>query len=176
MPREHRNPLDPDPENATVTDWPGADRRLPQVEVVTREAADETPAPPARPAPVLALWFLGVFLLVALPASLWNFSRPPVYRAAATVLTIVPEERIGAGGAQPDLQHVAIQRRMLLGRDLLVETLDRLKDQDSGAAGAAESAPGSHSARSTASAEVLSGTAGRAASSSARASSDPATS
>jgi len=137
MPREHRNPLDPDPENATGTDWPGADRRLPQVEVVTREAADETPAPPARPAPVLALWFLGVFLLVALPASLWNFSRPPVYRAAATVLTIVPEERIGAGGAQPDLQHVAIQRRMLLGRDLLVETLDRLKDQDSGAAGAA---------------------------------------
>jgi len=136
MSRDHRALMDPDPGVADGggqgEDWPGANRRLPQIEVVTRDAAGDTPAPPPRPAASLALWFLAAFAIVALPASLWNFTRPPIYRAAATVLTIVPEERSGYGGSQPDRQHVAIQRRLLLGRDLLEETLARLAAPDSG--------------------------------------------
>jgi succinoglycan biosynthesis transport protein ExoP len=67
----------------------------------------------------LLIWFLAAFLLVLVPASIWNFSRPPVYRAAAAVLTIVPQSRSGFGGNNPDVQHVAIQRQLLLGRELL---------------------------------------------------------
>jgi succinoglycan biosynthesis transport protein ExoP len=69
---------------------------------------------------------MAAFLLVLVPASIWNFSRPPVYRAAAAVLTIVPQSRSGFGGNNPDVQHVAIQRQLLLGRELLSDTLDRV--------------------------------------------------
>ncbi|MBK5929984.1 hypothetical protein CCR82_05450 [Halochromatium salexigens] len=60
--------------------------------------------------------------------SLWNFNRPPVYRATATVLTIVPEERSGFGTAVANAQHVAIQRSLLLGHNLLEDTLARLRN------------------------------------------------
>ena len=102
--------------------------RLPQIEVVTRDGAPERPPAPARPLWAYLVWFVAAFVLIAAPASLWNFSRPPVYRAAATVLTIVPEERSGSGAAVADAQHVAIQRSMLLGRGLLEDTLARLRD------------------------------------------------
>ncbi|MEA3642951.1 MAG: hypothetical protein VBE63_23855 [Lamprobacter sp.] len=102
--------------------------RLPQIEVVTRDAAEDRPPPPARPKWSYGVWFLVAFALVAVPASLWNFSRPPVYRAAATVLTTVPEERSGFGAAVADEQHVAIQRSLLLGRQLLDDTLVRLRN------------------------------------------------
>jgi uncharacterized protein involved in exopolysaccharide biosynthesis len=46
-----------------------------------------------------------------------------VYRATATVLTTVPAERSGAGRSEADLQHVAIQRQLLLGRRLLTDTI-----------------------------------------------------
>jgi uncharacterized protein involved in exopolysaccharide biosynthesis len=106
------------------------DRRLPQIEVVTRGGDEDTTSSPPRSTGSLIGWFLAAFVLVAIPVSLWNFSRPPEYRAASTVLTIVPEERSGYGGSSPDLQHVAIQRRLLLGRELLDATLAQLRDSD----------------------------------------------
>lgn len=101
--------------------------RLPEIEVVTRDGAQAQPPRRRSPWSLLA-WFIAAFALVALPASLWNLTRPPVYRAAAMVLTIVPAERSGAGAAEANLQHVAIQRRILLGRPLLQETLARLRE------------------------------------------------
>lgn len=104
----------------------GGHRGLPQIEVVTRSEQAQPPPAPPRSVRSLLLWFLAAFALVFLPASLWNFSRPPVYRAAAAVLTIVPQSRSGFGGNSPDVQHVAIQRQLLLGRDLLADTLTRV--------------------------------------------------
>ncbi|MFP4602693.1 MAG: GumC family protein [Halochromatium sp.] len=101
---------------------------MPQIEVVTRDGAPERPAAPARSLWAYLAWFVAAFTLIAAPASLWNFSRPPLYRATATVLTIVPEARSGSGAAVADAQHVAIQRSMLLGRSLLEDTLARLRD------------------------------------------------
>jgi uncharacterized protein involved in exopolysaccharide biosynthesis len=152
MPREHRDLMDPGPEPdaRAGSDWPGADRRLPQIEVVTRDAADDRPPPPRRGWLSYTTWFLAAAAMVAIPASLWNFSRPPVYRAAATVLTIVPEERSGYGGSTPDVQHVAIQRRLLLGRDLLEETLTRLADPQAGAAGSMAARPAAGAVQSAA--------------------------
>ncbi|NBC49402.1 MAG: hypothetical protein GVY22_15800 [Gammaproteobacteria bacterium] len=102
------------------------DGRLPQIEVVTREGSEERPSK-RRSTGSLVVWFLAAFALVAIPASIWNFSRPPVYRAAAMVLTIVPEARSGYGASEANLQHVAIQRSVLLSRRLLEDTLARLR-------------------------------------------------
>jgi hypothetical protein len=74
----------------------GRDRRLPQIEVVTRGGDEDTTSPPRSTGSLIG-WFLAAFSLVAIPVSLWNFARPPEYRAASTVLTIVPEERSGYG-------------------------------------------------------------------------------
>jgi uncharacterized protein involved in exopolysaccharide biosynthesis len=100
----------------------------PHIEVVTgADAPDETTVSPGRSALSMLLWFLAVFAVVAAPLTLWNFSRPPVYRATATVLTTVPAERNGAGRSEADLQHVAIQRQLLLGRQLLTDTIAQVE-------------------------------------------------
>ncbi|MCG6943011.1 MAG: hypothetical protein LJE69_17400 [Thiohalocapsa sp.] len=105
---------------------PRTDGPVPRIEVVT--GAEQARAQPPRRGPLsLALWFLAAFALVLVPATLWNYARPPVYRATATVLTKVPAERNGVGGSEADLQNVAIQRKLLLGRELLTETLKRTK-------------------------------------------------
>ena len=111
----------------------GPGERMPQIEVVTRPEPPQSSQVPRRRARSLAIWFLAAFALVVVPASIWNFSRPPVYRAAAAVLTIVPQSRSGFGDTSPDLQHVTIQRQLLLGRQLLEGTLERVKDGDAGA-------------------------------------------
>jgi uncharacterized protein involved in exopolysaccharide biosynthesis len=99
----------------------------PRIEVVTGAQREHGESLPQRSALSLLLWFLAVFLLVMVPASVWNFSRPPVYRATATVLTTVPAERSGVGRNEADLQHVAIQRQLLLGRRLLTDTIARVQ-------------------------------------------------
>ena len=106
--------------------------RLPQIEVITRPEPEQAPARPKRSLSSLLVWPLAAFALVVVPASLWNFTRPPVYRAAATVLTAVPESRSGnfSDDDAPDPQHVAIQRQLLLGRELLASTLERVKGTD----------------------------------------------
>ena len=98
----------------------------PRIEVVTGAEPPRAELPRRRPM-AWALWFLGAFVLVLAPATIWNFSRPPVYRATATVLTKVPAERNGIGGSEADVQNLAIQRQLLLGRQLLTDTLERAK-------------------------------------------------
>ncbi|MBK1633025.1 hypothetical protein CKO31_20165 [Thiohalocapsa halophila] len=100
----------------------------PRIEVVTGAEGQDHSSLPRRSPWSLALWFLVVFTLVAAPLTIWNFSRPPVYRATATVLTTVPAERSGAGRSEADVQHVAIQRQLLLGRQLLTDTIERVED------------------------------------------------
>ncbi len=107
---------------------PPGDGVGPRIEVVTgHEPRPGSGVPPRRPVSFL-LWFLAAFALVLLPATAWNFSREPVYRATATVLTTVPASRSGAGSNEADLQHVAIQRQILLGRELLADLLERVDD------------------------------------------------
>ena len=98
----------------------------PRIEVVTGAEQEREPPPPPRSTLSLVVWFLAVFAAVMVPATLWNYSRPLVYRATATVLTTVPASRSGLGSSDADLQHVAIQRQLLLGRQLLPDTLDRV--------------------------------------------------
>jgi uncharacterized protein involved in exopolysaccharide biosynthesis len=102
----------------------------PHVEVVTHPGGP--PDGPPRP------WYLArrlqlfalVFLLVLIPGLVWDFLRPPQYRASASLLTAVPPPSAEAGGpAAEDVQHVAIQRQVLLGRDLLVETLGLVEER-----------------------------------------------
>jgi len=137
MSADSHNLLDPPADDQTESNGfrpnGGRDRRLPQIEVVTRGGDEDTASSPPRSTGSLIGWFLAAFSLVAIPVSLWNFTRPPEYRAASTVLTIVPEERSGYGSSSPDLQHVAIQRRLLLGRELLDDTLAHLNDPDASA-------------------------------------------
>ncbi len=97
----------------------------PQVEVVTLPGSS-THAPPQ---PWYRAWrlrvFIIVFLALLLPGLGWDFLRPAQYRATASLLTAVqlpssPTET----PVQADVQHATIQRQMLLGRDLLEETLE----------------------------------------------------
>jgi uncharacterized protein involved in exopolysaccharide biosynthesis len=72
--------------------------------------------------------FFGVFTLVMLVGQTINFSRAAVYRSSATVLTVAPPAIDQASiESNLDLQHVAIQRQILLGRQLLEETLQQLR-------------------------------------------------
>lgn len=98
----------------------------PHVEVITRSAGEERGSRPpwyrARRLQVFAL----VFLLVLLPGLAWDFQRPAQYRAKATLLTEQPPVNLrGAVEQGPDVQHVAIQGRLLLAPDLLARTLER---------------------------------------------------
>ncbi|HEX8873315.1 MAG TPA: integrase [Nitrosospira sp.] len=67
-----------------------------------------------------------VFLVCVTIGLLYNYSRPAVYRSSATLLTsaMTPVDR---ESSDPDIQHVAIQRQILLGHELIAETLSRLR-------------------------------------------------
>lgn len=70
--------------------------------------------------------FAVVFLVSATIGLVYNYSRPAVYRSSATLLTsaMTPVDR---ESSEADIQHVAIQRQILLGHELIAETLSRLK-------------------------------------------------
>ena len=97
----------------------------PQVEILSRSPGPATVRQPLRQAARFRLFAL-VFLLVLAGGSAWNFTRPALYRATATVLIEVPKGlgySAGADGADP--QNLAVQGRILLAQDLLQETLER---------------------------------------------------
>jgi uncharacterized protein involved in exopolysaccharide biosynthesis len=73
--------------------------------------------------------FLSVFLTCATAGLIYDYSRPAIYRSSATLLTsaMTPVDR---QSGDPDIQHVAIQMQLLLGRELAAETLSRLKAAD----------------------------------------------
>ncbi|CAA9890734.1 Phage integrase [Candidatus Methylobacter favarea] len=70
--------------------------------------------------------FAAVFLISAAAGLTYNYSRPAVYRSSATLLTSAMTA-IDRESSVADIQHVAIQRQILLGHELVVETLARLK-------------------------------------------------
>ncbi|MCP5246381.1 MAG: integrase [Burkholderiales bacterium] len=58
------------------------------------------------------------------------FSRPAIYLSYATLLTVA-KTAIDLPSNDADIQHVAIQKQILLGTELLTETSRRLKSEDS---------------------------------------------
>ncbi len=100
------------------------------IERLSGPEQSESSAPPAIP------WYrsrrlrvfaivTGVVLAVGLPIV---FLRPPVYQASASLLT-TPAPAADQNETVVDPQHVAIQRVLLTGQPLLVETLSRLEWQ-----------------------------------------------
>jgi uncharacterized protein involved in exopolysaccharide biosynthesis len=70
--------------------------------------------------------FAVCFLLTLAAGSIWNFTRPPLYRASATVLVEAPKGIGFAAGKQgADTQNVAVQGRVLLAQPLMAQTLER---------------------------------------------------
>jgi uncharacterized protein involved in exopolysaccharide biosynthesis len=70
--------------------------------------------------------FVTVFLISAAIGLTYTYSRPAIYRSAATLLTSAMTA-IDRDSTPADIQHVAIQKQMLLGHELVAETLSRLK-------------------------------------------------
>ena len=62
--------------------------------------------------------FLVTFLVCAALGLAFTYLRPPVYQTGATVLTVKPKG-VDQTSADVDVEHVAIQRRLLLGDDVL---------------------------------------------------------
>ncbi|MFO8002649.1 GumC family protein [Thioalkalivibrio sp.] len=62
--------------------------------------------------------FLVTFLVCAALGLAFTYLRPPVYQTSATVLTVKPKG-VDQPSADADIEHVAIQRRLLLGDDVL---------------------------------------------------------
>lgn len=105
---------------------PGGALPRPHVEVITGATGEgRGPPPPWYRAQRLRV-FLLVFFLVLVPGLAWDFLRPAQYRAKATLLTEQPPVNMrGAVEQGPDVQHVAIQGRLLLAPELLQITLER---------------------------------------------------
>lgn len=97
--------------------------QAPHVEVLTRPPGPATVATPLRHSTRFRV-FAVTFLTILVAGSVWNFTRPAIYRATATVLVEVPEGiGFAAGEDGTDTQNVAVQERILLARDLLEEAL-----------------------------------------------------
>ena len=76
--------------------------------------------------------FLITFLLCLAAGLIWDFQRPALYRASASLLTVAPPE-VDQASAEADVQHVAIQRQQLLSRPVLEKVAAELarKNTDS---------------------------------------------
>ncbi|SFK46277.1 Uncharacterized protein involved in exopolysaccharide biosynthesis [Nitrosomonas aestuarii] len=76
------------------------------------------------------LIFAVTFLVSAVITLSYVFSRPAIYLSYATLLTVA-KTPIDLPSNDADIQHVAIQKQILLGSELLAETSKRLKSSDS---------------------------------------------
>ncbi|MEY6431482.1 hypothetical protein ABC977_03565 [Thioalkalicoccus limnaeus] len=85
------------------------------------------PIPDQRPGRLLV--FLSTFVLAATLGLAANYLRSPVFETSATVLTVKPKG-VDETSADADLEHVAIQRRLLLGDEVLAAVADRLQSAD----------------------------------------------
>jgi uncharacterized protein involved in exopolysaccharide biosynthesis len=101
---------------------------LPQVEIMpnqTQYNRVSTDLPPKRNSRRLVVFVITMLLSSALSLS-YVYSRPALYRSFANLLTVAPTA-IDQQSSEADIQHVAIQRQILTGQELLAETLARLK-------------------------------------------------
>ncbi len=69
--------------------------------------------------------FLGVFLPTLIATQSLIFLQPAIYQSVATVLTMAPTD-IDQTSPDADLQHVSIQKQVLLGPAILEKTAERL--------------------------------------------------
>ncbi len=100
----------------------------PQIEIYPNSSFNLQPDLTQRP------WFRSyrfvifsiVFLVSAAISLTYNYSRPAIYRSSATLLTSAMTA-IDRESTTADVQHVAIQKQILLGHELVAETLARLK-------------------------------------------------
>ena len=68
-----------------------------------------------------------ITLLISTSLSLaYVFSRPAIYLSYATLLTVAKTE-IDQRSKEADIQHVVIQKQILLGHELITETARRLQ-------------------------------------------------
>jgi uncharacterized protein involved in exopolysaccharide biosynthesis len=74
--------------------------------------------------------FLSVFLPLFLVTQTYVFLQPAVYVSEASVLTTAATD-IDQASPNADLQHVSIQKQLLLGQPILDKTLETLQKQDS---------------------------------------------
>lgn len=72
--------------------------------------------------------FFGVLVLAVAVGVTFVYSRSPVYRATASVLTVKPKD-VDTRSADADVEHVAIQTRLLLGQELLGRLSQQLAEQ-----------------------------------------------
>ena len=72
--------------------------------------------------------FVIVFLVCAVISLTYNYSRPAIYRSSATLLTSAMTA-IDRESNAADIQHVAIQKQILLGHELLPRPCRGLKHQ-----------------------------------------------
>ncbi|MGB5255072.1 MAG: hypothetical protein WBN68_20380, partial [Sedimenticolaceae bacterium] len=98
--------------------------QLPSVELIQGPPPDAPAQPQGRRLKV----FFGVLLLSAAVGLAIVYGRSPVYRAVASVLTVKPKA-VDMRSEEADIEHVAIQGRLLLGEELLGRLSQRLSEE-----------------------------------------------
>jgi uncharacterized protein involved in exopolysaccharide biosynthesis len=99
--------------------------QLPSVELIQGSPPPE-PTGPAR----WRRWkvFFSVLLLSSAVGLAIVYGRDPIYRAAASILTVKPKA-VDRRSEEADIEHVAIQGRLLLGEELLGRLAQRLAEE-----------------------------------------------
>ncbi|MGY6277191.1 GumC family protein [Methylomonas sp. MgM2] len=72
------------------------------------------------------LVFLLIFIPCLLGSQIYIFLQPPIYQSTATVLTMAATD-IDQVSPAADVQHVSIQKQILLGSTILEKTMERLQ-------------------------------------------------
>ncbi|WP_428355777.1 hypothetical protein [Methyloprofundus sp.] len=105
------------------------DNSLPDIQVIPNQTPyDQTgiiPAPWYKSRKLLI--FCTVFIVSLVISLGYVYSRPALYRSYATLLTVA-QTAIDQQSSEADIQHVAIQRQILTGQELLAETITRLAE------------------------------------------------
>ncbi|MGR9046516.1 MAG: GumC family protein [Gammaproteobacteria bacterium] len=105
------------------------DNYPPQIEIIN-EFPDDRPLPKLKPEPWFRsrrfIIFMTAYLISTAIGLTYNYSRPAIFQSSATLLTSAMTA-IDQVSADADIQHVAIQRQILLGQELLDESLDRIR-------------------------------------------------
>lgn len=102
--------------------------RIPQVDI-TRSRDHESLPSSGRPPWLRSsrlLIFIVSFSACALITLIYVFGRSPIYQSYATLLTVA-KTPIDQRSSDADIQHVAIQKQILFGAELLAETAKRLR-------------------------------------------------
>jgi uncharacterized protein involved in exopolysaccharide biosynthesis len=97
---------------------------IPQIELI--QGPGHGSEPPPGPSHRWKVFF-GVLVAAVILGSVLVYSRPPVYRAVSSVLTVKPKA-VDSRSAEVDAEHVAIQSRLLLSPELLSRLSQRLRD------------------------------------------------